>query len=149
MKIERFEDLKCWQKARFLAIEVYKITNNPSFSKDYGLKDQIRRAAVSVPSNIAEGFERGGNKELIQFLYIAKGSCGEVRTQLYLAKDFGYLSESEFQNLLNISVDITKLCLGFINYLKNSGYIGNKYIAQEPEAPYYANYEQGTTNEKL
>ncbi len=84
-KIDRFEDIKAWQKARELNKEIYKISNNTLFEKDFGLKDQIRRASVSVLSNIAEGFERNGSKEFKQFLSIAKGSSGEVRAQLYVA----------------------------------------------------------------
>ena len=87
MKVERLEDLNIWQRARKMTQEIYTITEKPKFSKDYALKDQIRRAGVSVMSNIAEGFERGSNKEFVQFLYIAKGSIGEVRSQLYVALD--------------------------------------------------------------
>lgn len=82
-----FEDLEVWKSARELANKVYKVTANGAFSKDYGLRDQIRRAVVSIMSNVAEGYERGGNQELIQFLSIAKGSFGEVRCQLYVAGD--------------------------------------------------------------
>ena len=85
MTIKYFEDLEVWQEARQLTRQVYRLTNNSKFSKDFGLSNQIQRAAVSIMSNVAEGFERGGNQEFIQFLYIAKGSCGEVRSQLYVA----------------------------------------------------------------
>src|SRR2546430_11370128 len=89
-KIEKFEDFIAWQKARKLTRQIYKATNLPAFSRDFGLKDQIRRAAVSIMSNIAEGFERGRPSEFHQFLSIAKGSCAEVRSQLYVAFDAGY-----------------------------------------------------------
>ena len=84
MAVRYFEDLEVWKEARRLTNEVYATTRDTGFSKDFGLRDQIRRAAVSVMSNVAEGFERGGNQEFVQFLYIAKGSCGEVRSQLYV-----------------------------------------------------------------
>jgi four helix bundle protein len=95
-KIERFEDLIAWQKARIVVAQIYKVTNLPRFSRDFGLANQIRRAAVSVLSNIAEGFERGGLSEFHQFLVIAKGSCAEVRAQLYVAFDAGYIEQEEF-----------------------------------------------------
>ncbi len=89
--ITRFEEIEAWQKARQLSAAIYKTTNAGIFSRDFGLRDQIRRAAVSVMSNIAEGFDRGGNKEFIQFLYIAKGSAAEIQAQLYVALDAGYM----------------------------------------------------------
>ena len=95
-RIERFEDLIAWQKARKLTCEIYQITRQGAFVKDFGLSNQIQRASVSIMSNIAEGFERGSNKEFIQFLYIAKGSCGEVRSQIYIAFDQRYISENDF-----------------------------------------------------
>src|SRR5205807_8374047 len=93
-RIEKFEDFIAWQKARSLTREIYKITNLPAFSRDFGLKDQIRRAAVLIMSNIAEGFERGRTSEFHQFLSIAKGSCAELRSQLYIALDADYIPES-------------------------------------------------------
>ena len=90
MHVKHFEDLEIWKEARCLAKEIYRLTSEPKFSKDFGLRGQIQSAAVSVMSNIAEGFERGGNQEFCQFLYVAKGSCGEVRSQLYIAVDQGY-----------------------------------------------------------
>ncbi|MEA2084022.1 MAG: four helix bundle protein [Thermodesulfobacteriota bacterium] len=86
-KIGKFEDIEAWKKARELTKEIYVISNEGPFARDFGLRDQVRRAAVSVMSNIAEGFDRGGNRELIQFLYIAKGSAAEVQAQLYVALD--------------------------------------------------------------
>src|SRR6267143_950560 len=99
VKISKFEDIESWKKARKLTNEIYQTTTSGDFVRDFGLKDQIRRASVSVLSNIAEGFERGGDKEFLQFLAIAKGSCGEVRAQLYIALDQGYLSQELFDNL--------------------------------------------------
>src|SRR5438477_5023257 len=98
-KIEKFEDLIAWQKARLLTAEIYKITSENRFARDYGLKDQIQRAAVSVMSNLAEGFERGRPSEFHQFLSVAKASCAELRSQLYVALDVGYLSQDTFASL--------------------------------------------------
>ena len=98
-RVRNFEDLAVYQKARGLAKEVYQLTRNGTFSGDHGLVDQVRRAAVSVVSNIAEGFERGGNAELIQFLYIAKGSCGEVRAQLLITFDQQYIEQATFDRV--------------------------------------------------
>src|SRR5437879_485616 len=97
-RIERFEDLIAWQKARVLSREIYKVTRATRFSKDFSLVDQIRRASISVLSNIAEGFERGGRSEFHQFLVVAKGSCAEVRSQLYVALDAEYLGQAEFSD---------------------------------------------------
>jgi len=102
MAVSKFEDLIAWQKARQLTKVIYEITNQGSFSKDYGLKDQIRRAAVSVMSNIAEGFDREGNTEFHRFLVIAKASCAEVRSQLYVALDVGYLAQDQFAEVMNL-----------------------------------------------
>ena len=91
-----FKDLEVWEKSKNLTIEVYKITNSKEFNKDFGLRDHIRKTAVSVPSNIAEGDERGTNKESVRFFYIAKGSIAEIRTQLEIAHEIGYLSKEEY-----------------------------------------------------
>ena len=96
-KVERFEDLIAWQKARQLAAEIYRISAQSDFSRDFGLRDQIRRAAVSAMSNIAEGFDRGSRSEFHQFLVIAKASCAEVRSQLYVAQDVGYIDQKTFE----------------------------------------------------
>jgi len=98
--VQFFEDLIAWQKARTLTKDIYEITRSPEFSKDFGLVNQICRASVSIMSNIAEGFERGGRNEFHQFLVIAKGSCAEVRAQLYIAYDVGYLTQSDFNRLM-------------------------------------------------
>ena len=92
-RIERFEDFMAWQKARELTCEIYKVTRQGDFARDFGLANQIQRAAVSIMSNIAEGFERGGPKEFHQFLSVAKASCAEVRSQLYVALDAGYIDQ--------------------------------------------------------
>jgi four helix bundle protein len=99
-KIERFEDLIAWQKARELIRVLYEITRRGAFARDLGLARQIQRAAVSIMSNIAEGFERRGRREFQQFLFTAKGSCAEVRSQLYVTFDIGYIEESDFRRLL-------------------------------------------------
>ncbi|RZJ57291.1 MAG: four helix bundle protein [Flavobacterium sp.] len=107
-----------WQKARELNAQIYKITNNVDlFARDYGLRDQIRRSSISISSNIAEGFERETTKEFIRFLYIAKASAGEFRSQLYLASDLQYLTPEEFEMLSLKINDISKLLSGFIKYL--------------------------------
>ncbi len=118
MKIERFEDLKVWQHSRTLVSSIYGLTSNNSFSKDYGLKDQIQRASISIMNNIAEGFERDNNKEFIRFLTYSKGSAGEVRSLLYVAQDLKYVSDEEFQNAYDLSVDIIKQIANFIKYLR-------------------------------
>lgn len=120
MKIIRFEDLEVWQKARELIRDIYKLTVGQKFSKDFGLKEQIQRSAVSIMSNIAEGFERKTAKEFIQFLYIAKGSSGELRSQLYVAYDLGYSTDEDFNKCLSKSEQISKSIGGFIKYLKFS-----------------------------
>jgi four helix bundle protein len=111
-KIQRFEDLIAWQKARELARQVYSHTGAGTFAKDFGLRDQIRRASVSIMSNIAEGFERGSQAEFHQFLVIAKGSCAEVRSQLYLAKDVGHLDDKHFKELMMLSTELSKIIGG-------------------------------------
>jgi four helix bundle protein len=108
-KVSRFEDLIAWRKARQLTREVYRLSKNQRFQRDFGLQDQIRRASVSVMSNIAEGFERGSRPEFHQFLVIAKASCGEVRSQSYVALDAGYLTESEFQQLRSLTDEVSRI----------------------------------------
>ena len=105
-KIEKFEDLIAWQKARELTRAIYDATRQGAFAKDYGLSGQIRRAAVSIMSNIAEGFERGGRGEFHQFLSTAKASCAEVRSQLYVALDVGYLDKSEFDQVMQQAEEV-------------------------------------------
>ncbi|MCE5230648.1 four helix bundle protein [bacterium] len=118
MRIERFEDLIAWQKARELTREIYCLTRNSPFANDHGLTNQIRRAAVSVMSNIAEGFERWGNGEFEHFLSIAKASCAEVRSQLYVALDVGYLEHVVFERLLNETQEIARILGGLRTSVK-------------------------------
>lgn len=124
---KRFEDLEVWITAKDASVLIYKITENENLKKDFALKDQIRRASISVISNIAEGFERNGNKEFIQFLSIAKGSAGEVRAQLYIIKELNLISEDEFILLYEKVTQVSKMLSGFINYLKQSELKGTKF----------------------
>jgi four helix bundle protein len=116
---ESFEELEVWKLAMDLCTEVYSITNQDAFSKDFGLKDQIRRSSVSVPSNIAEGHERDSKNQFIYFLTIAKGSCGELTTQLMIARNLKYIDETIYLELATKSTKIGKQLGGFINYLKS------------------------------
>ncbi len=117
-KIERFEDIKAWQKTREVVKSIYEITSKESFAKDYSLKDQIRRASISVMSNIAEGFSRQTDREFIQFLHVAKGSASEVQSQLYVALDLKYTSEATFKELYELLEEAIRLISGFVRYLK-------------------------------
>ena len=119
-KFKSFEEINSWQKARQFNKRIYEITDNQNFKRDFDLVRQIRRASISISSNIAEGFERNTDKEFIQFLYIAKASAGEVRSQLYLAFDLNYIEKKEFEELFNDVSDISKLISGFIKYLNDS-----------------------------
>ena len=127
MKIKKFEELESWKKARELTNTIYQATGTGRFTRDFGLKDQIRRASISILSNIAEGFERGGDKEFFQFLATAKGSCGEVRAQLYIAADQGYLSADSFEKLSTNANEIGRLISGLMKYLSASALKGSKY----------------------
>ena len=111
-KIDKFEDLIAWQKARVLTKEIYQITRMGEFSKDYGLSGQIQRASVSIMSNIAEGFERGGRGEFHHFLSISKASCAEVRSQLYVALDIGYLESLKFKNIMKKAEEVGRIVGG-------------------------------------
>jgi four helix bundle protein len=124
---ERFEDIEAWKKARLIASVIYKLTAAGEFTRDYGLKDQIRRAAVSVLSNIAEGFEREGNTEFCRFLAIAKGSCGEVRAQLYVALDQHYITTEQFDAAAHQAVEVSRMISGLIKYLHQSELRGPKF----------------------
>lgn len=119
MVFKKFEDLPIWRDGRTLSKKIYGITGEHEF-KDFSLKDQMRRCVISVASNISEGFERGSNKEFIQFLYITKGSLGELRCQVYLAYDNGFIDKNEFSNLIDdcliLSIQVSK----FIKYLRGS-----------------------------
>jgi four helix bundle protein len=109
---EKFEDLIAWQKARILTKNVYQATRKDGFIKDFGLAGQIQRACVSIMSNIAEGFERANPNEFHHFLVVAKASCAEVRSQLYIAHDIGYLTPLEFSELLNQTQEVGKILGG-------------------------------------
>ena len=115
-----FRELKVWQKSKDLAVQIYKVTRDGTFSRDFGFKDQIRRASVSIPSNIAEGDERGSNKEAVRFFYIAKGSLAELQTQLEIAHEIGYLDELTVNELLDKSETIGKM-LGSLIKARSSG----------------------------
>jgi four helix bundle protein len=127
--LTRFEDIEAWKRARELRKAIYGCTKVGEFARDFGLRDQIRRAAQSVTSNIAEGFEREGNKEFLQFLSNAKGSCGEVRDQLYTALDEKYVTESQFKMLYQNTVELSRLIAGFMRYLRSPEIRGNKFKA--------------------
>jgi four helix bundle protein len=129
--IRNFEDMDVWQRARKLTQEVYAISNAGIFSKDFALRDQIRRASISVMANIAEGFERNGRSEFIQFLSIAKGSVGEVRSHLYVAGDQGYIGGDLLRSLVADTEEIGRMVGGLIDYLRRSRIRGAKYRSGE------------------
>lgn len=114
MKIEKFEDIIAWQRAQDLAVSIYKAF---SFSKDFGFRDQIQRASISISNNIAEGFERKGDVEFKRFLFIAKGSCGEVRSMLYISNKLGYLSKGQFEDFVEKTLEVSKILSGLIKTL--------------------------------
>ena len=116
-KFSSFEEINSWQKSRIFNKRIYQITENSNFKRDFDLVRQIRRASISISSNIAEGFERNTDKEFIYFLYVAKASAGEVRSQIYLAFDLEYIAKQEFDELLESITETSKLLSGFIKYL--------------------------------
>ena len=118
MAIQRFEDLIAWQKARELNREIYGVTNSGAFANDFGLRDQIRRASVSISSNIAEGFDRSSRADFHRFVVISKASCAEVQSQLYLALDIGYLSHEKFAGLMSKSKEVARILGGLRLSLK-------------------------------
>jgi four helix bundle protein len=127
MKIERFEDLEIWKEARELCKYIFDLTLKEHFIKDFKLKDQIRALSGSIMDNIAEGFERGGNKEFIQFLYISKGSCSETRSQAYRAFDQKYIGQEELDLLIARTLTQSTKIANLIKYLKSSDFKGAKY----------------------
>ncbi len=133
MANDMFEDLKMWQEARQLTGKIYELTKKPPLSKDFEMIGQLRRGLISITSNIAEGFERGGNREFIYFLSIAKGSSGEVRSQLYLALDQGYIEKQECEQIVNSLKVLSSMIGNFLKYLKDSHYKGSKF--KKPAAP--------------
>ena len=119
MKIEKFEEIIVWQKGMDLCVSIYSFSESGKFSKDFALRDQMRRAAISIPSNISEGFERESTNQFIYFLQIAKASAGELRTQISLANRLKYFDEKDFIKLNQEVIDVSKMIGGFITYLKN------------------------------
>ena len=128
MAIERFEDIEAWKRAREVTKKIYEISAIGEFGKDFGLKDQIRRSSVSIMSNIAEGFERDGNKEFMNFLSIAKGSCGEARSQLIVACDQGYISTDRFDQIYQDLDETGRIIGGLMRYIKGSELRGRKFL---------------------
>ncbi len=124
---KRFEDIEAWQKARVLANEIGIITAREIYKKDPRLKNQMLGSSGSIMDNIAEGHGRGGNKEFIQYLWIAKGSAAELRSQLYRSVDKDFITKSEFNKFYANSDEISKMINGLINHIKNSGMRGSKY----------------------
>lgn len=135
--IQRFEDMMVWQKARELVRETYRALQS---CKDYGFRDQIQRAAISVLSNIAEGFERGTKQEFLNYLYIAKGSVGEVRAQLYAASDVGYINIQTFKYLKGLAEECSKLLSSFIYKLKTEGLAGMQRKPESVGEQWFENY---------
>jgi len=122
-----FEDIEAWKRARILTRAVYECSKSRDFYRDFGLRDQIRRASVSVMSNIAEGFERDGKREFLQFLAISKASVAEVEAQLYVALDQAYITDDEFKKVKALAVSTKQLIAGFMRYLRRSDIKGEKY----------------------
>jgi len=117
MKAMCFEDLDCWKLGRDLSREVYALTKSAPFARDFAMIDQIRRAAVSVMTNIAEGFERGSRKDFAKFLYIARGSAGETRSLLYVALDLGYIDREQYQKSRELCIRCSQVIYGMIRHL--------------------------------
>ena len=115
MKISRFEDIISWQKANDLTVGIYNVLSK---NRDYSFRDQIQRASVSIMNNIAEGYERHSNKDFMNFIYIAKGSCGETRSMLILGNQLGYFTQKEYELYYNMTIEISKLLSGFITSLR-------------------------------
>ncbi len=126
-KIERFENIEAWRKARELTKLIYQISSTGNFARDFSLRDQIRGASVSTMSNIAEGFQHDGNAEFRQFLAVAQGSAGEVKAQLYVALDVGFISQAQFEHLDTRTDEIGRLLGGLIKYLRKTDYKGQKW----------------------
>jgi len=131
--IKRFEDLEVWKLAREFCQEVYQQTLRESFSRDFGLKNQINNSSGSVMDNIAEGFERDGTREFVQFLSISKGSSGESRSQLYRALDRNYITNEQFEALSQKTIDLGRKISNLMIYLKNSEIKGNKFKPPDPK----------------
>jgi len=125
--IKRFEDIEAWQLARILCQKIHQLIVSSDLSKEYSLRNQVSAASGSIMDNIAEGFERDGSKEFRQFLSIAKGSCGEVRSQLYRIKDFGFINDVQFNELVELCVAISGKLSKLIQYLNSTSIKGNKF----------------------
>ena len=119
--IQSFEEVFAWKKARELVLSIYRTTTEGPIAREFTLRDQLRRASISVVSNIAEGFERGGDRELRRFLSIAKGSAGEIRAQLYVALDAGLIAQTDFERLSSLTSETSRLIGGFMKYLDRRG----------------------------
>jgi len=126
-KVRRFEELEVWQMSRDFCKKIWKETNNGTFAKDFKLRSQLESSSGSIMDNIAEGFERNGNKEFAQFLYISKGSCGESRSQLYRAFDRGHIPREKFEELFKEAISISVKLMNLIKSISNSKYTGVKY----------------------
>ena len=126
-RIEKFEDIEAWKLARRATKLVYEVSLTERLCRDFALVNQIRRASISILSNIAEGFEREGNKEFLQFLSIAKGSCGEVRAQLYIAFDQNYIDEATFSSISETLKETSRTISGLMKYLKGADFRGSKF----------------------
>ncbi len=133
-KVERFEDLRCWESARKLVKEIYQLTKTERLARDFGLRDQLQRSAVSIMTNIAEGFARYNRKDFLRFLNYAQSSAVELKSLLYIIQDSGWISASRISNLQNKSEDVKNLILGLIKYLKS--YRATDTIKESP-ATYY------------
>ena len=140
-KAEKFEDLAIFQSARNLCKEVYAITKESDFSRDSRFVQQIHAAAGSVMDNIAEGFERQGNKEFVNFLYIAKGSCGEVRSQIIRANDVGFIDKDTATRLYNDCMGLSKAISAFIKSLRESGLAGSKFNGPKASSTVYDQFK--------
>ena len=130
---KRFEDLPIWQEARIFSKRIFDVSNKGEFEKEYRLCSQIHASSGSIMDNIAEGFERDGNGEFKQYLFIAKGSCGEAKSQIYRAYDYGFLDDNTFEELKNQSIEISQSISNFIEYLQNTEIKGLKY--KKPDQP--------------
>ena len=127
MKVERFEDLEIWKEARELCKRIFEITSITPFCTDFKLRDQIKSSSGSIMDNIAEGFERDGNREFVQFLSMAKGSCGEARSQSYRAFDYQYINQDILDELISRTIQLSKKISSLMTYLKQSDFKGSKF----------------------
>lgn len=127
----KFEEIESWKMARVLTQMVYQASARGEFARDFAMRDQVCRASLSIMANIAEGFERNGNREFIQFLSVAKGSAGEVRSFLYVAHDLGYITHVDFEELRSSCRSIAAAIQGLADYLRSSDCVGSKFAAPQ------------------